>query len=92
MKKIGFLCLCLLYLPAHASLRGDCPSYEAMYGNDTLYDLTSHPVLELVKEDMEKSNLLGNIPSSFATPNGIEKLYYHCPWVYINLDKEGKLS
>lgn len=61
MKKILFLFIILFSLNTFASLRGDCPSYESEYGKDCFLDLNQEPVLKIIKEDLEDSNLLGNI-------------------------------
>lgn len=75
MKTLLFITFCLLNLPLYASLRGNCPSYESEYGNNCLLDLNQIPILQLVKDDLEESNLLGNIEYT-PKENQIDYIYY----------------
>ncbi len=75
MKKILFLLSLFNSFSAYSSLRGGCPSYESEYGVGYLQDLTQTPVLAMIKDDLESSNLLGNI---HFTPyqNQTDYIYY----------------
>lgn len=76
MKKFILLFLCFSHLSANAiSLRGDCPSYAAEYGNDVFFDLNQQPILKMVKDDLEESNLLGNINQTPGNNNTVY-IYY----------------
>ena len=75
MKKILFFAVCLLSFPLYANLRGNCPSYESEYGKNYLLDLNQKPILQMVKNDLEGSNLLGNITYT-PKENQIDYLYY----------------
>lgn len=78
MKKVFFILLCffLSSFNTYASDRGPCVSYESEYGKDILYDLNEVPILEAVKTDLEKANLLGNLPSSLNQGTSIQKIFY----------------
>lgn len=77
MQKALYILIISFFLttPVFANDRGACIPYFAEYGENVLYDLNQVPVLEMVKNDLEKSNLLGNIPSA---PQGdaVQKLFY----------------
>ena len=75
MKKILFIVLCLLNFPSSANLRGNCPSYESEYGKNCFLDLNQVPILQMIKTDLESSNLLGNIKYT-PTANQIDYIYY----------------
>ena len=75
MKKLLFLILCFTGFSSFASQRGGCPSYESEYGQNYFQDLNQLPILQMVKNDLEESNLLGNIVY-LPKENQIDYLYY----------------
>lgn len=59
-----------------ASDRGDCYSYASAYGANAFYDLNNQPILNDIKDDLARSNLLGNLDSFDPPQNGILRVFY----------------
>lgn len=63
MKKLLFLAGLLFFKTALAQPTCEGLPYSVLYGDDVIYDLNQRPLLESLRQELEDSDLLGNLPS-----------------------------
>ena len=63
MKKYLLIFSMFFLRVAFAQPLSECPPYSVLYGNDIIFALNQKPLLASLKQDLNNSDLLGNIPS-----------------------------
>lgn len=89
MKKLLILTF-LFSTSALAFPFGECPPYEAQYGDELIFDLTQKPILAQLKDDLKTSNLFGAMPSFSLFKTSTEPVYYPNGSVKVSFQTTGE--